>query len=64
MPSRDQVSRRCWWVPSALVMLQTREDRGGPLVTVVVPWHILQVSSKATAATRSAQAQACVGSVR
>ena len=47
-----------------LVMPQIGIDRCGPLVTVVVPWHILQASSKFTAATRSAQAQACVGGVR
>jgi hypothetical protein len=64
MPSRDQAFRRYLSLPSALVMRQIRADRGGPLVTVVVPCHILQASSKATAATQSAQAQACAGSVR
>jgi hypothetical protein len=49
---------------SALVMRRIGIDRCGPLKTVVVPWTILQASSKLTAATRSAQAQACAGGVR
>ena len=39
------------------VMPEIKGNHGGPLVTVVVPWHILQVSSKVAVGTGSAQPQ-------
>jgi hypothetical protein len=40
--------------PFALVMAQIGRDRCGPLMTVVVPWDILQASSKVLAMTTCA----------
>jgi hypothetical protein len=42
---------------SGLVMRRIGIDRSGPLMTVVVPWAILQASSKVAAGTGSAQAE-------
>src|SRR4029453_9772224 len=38
--------------PSALVMTRIGRDRCGPLMTVVVPWTILRISSKPDRAQR------------
>jgi hypothetical protein len=36
-----------------LVMLRFLVDRYGPPVSVIIPWHILQASSKLAAMTKS-----------
>jgi hypothetical protein len=54
MPCRDRPVKRRWSRRSRCVTPQIGRDRCGPLMTVVVHWHILQASSKFTARTRSA----------
>jgi hypothetical protein len=39
--------------PFMLVMLRFLVDRYGPPVSVIVPWHILQPSSKLAVITKS-----------
>ena len=46
MPSRDQGGQAMLVTLSALVISWIGIDRCGPLMTVVVPWAILQISPK------------------
>jgi len=46
MPSSERLSKRSWSPSFALLITGLELYRYGPLVTVVVPSHILQTSSK------------------
>jgi hypothetical protein len=46
MPSSERLSKQPWSRSFALLITGLELHRHGPLVTVVVPWHILQTSSK------------------
>jgi hypothetical protein len=59
MPSSERLSKRSWSLSFALLITGSELYRCGPLVTVVVPSHILQTSSKLAA--RPHPYQACPG---